>query len=86
MIEKETIEAYALENALSHGGKANPGAVIKSLFTEGLKKENIKDIVPQVNEIIEKINSLPQDKQTEKFNSSKSKKTFLFTKTSSVET
>jgi glutamyl-tRNA synthetase len=73
MIEKETIEAYALENALSHGGKANPGAVIKSLFTEGLKKENIKDIVPQVNEIIEKINSLPQDKQTEKFNSSKSK-------------
>ncbi len=56
-IEKEVIEAYALDNALSYEGKANPNSVLNALFSEGLKKEEIKDIMPQITEIVKKVNS-----------------------------
>ena len=66
-ITKEKIKAYALENALSHKGKCVSGAIINALFTEGLKKENIKEITPIMNEVLQEINSLNLDEQQKAF-------------------
>jgi glutamyl-tRNA synthetase len=55
--EKKVL-AYALKNAILHGGKANQGAVISSLFHEGLKKENMKKHVKEISKIISKVNKL----------------------------
>ena len=41
----EKARAYALKNALAHEGKAQPGAVISSLFHEGLEKDEVKKIL-----------------------------------------
>ncbi|MFZ5955514.1 MAG: glutamate--tRNA ligase [Nanoarchaeota archaeon] len=67
MIKKEIIQAYALDNAIAHNGKANPGAVINSLFVEGLKKEEIKDVSREVQKIIEEVNSWTTEKRAEEF-------------------
>jgi len=56
MIKREIIQAYALKNSLEHKGNAIVGAVINSLFNEGLKKEKIKDIIPEVQDVINEIN------------------------------
>lgn len=61
------IQAYALKNALAHNGKANFGAVLSGLFTEGLKKEEIKDTTQTINQIIEEINNLSLEEQQSKF-------------------
>jgi glutamyl-tRNA synthetase len=66
-IKEETIEAYALKNAIEHEGKAQAGAVLSPLFAEGLKKEEIKEIMPKINEILKKINSLSLEKQKSLF-------------------
>ena len=42
---KEKARAYALKNALAHGGKANQGSVIAGLFNEGLKKGDVKKYI-----------------------------------------
>jgi len=55
-IKDEIIYAYALKNSLEHDGQAVVGAVINSLFTEGLEKKNIKKILPKVQDIIYEIN------------------------------
>ena len=62
MIEKrdewqEKIFSYALENAISHEGKAQIQAVLSHLFKDGLEKENIKEIMPLIQEAVKKINS-----------------------------
>lgn len=62
-IEKEVIYAYALENAVSHKGKAVQGAVLNSLFVEGLKKENIKEIIPTISDVLKKVNSMKSKEQ-----------------------
>ena len=62
-ISKEKILAYALKNAVEHEGKAQPGSVLSPLFAEGLKKEEIKDIMPTINEIVKKVNSMKIDEQ-----------------------
>lgn len=67
MIEKETIKAYALENAIVHNGKAQSGNVLNSLFTEGLQKSEIKSIIPLINEVIEQVNLLTEDEQRKMF-------------------
>ncbi len=58
------IRAYALKNAIAHEGKAQTGAILSSLFHEGLKKEEVKKILPQINKILSEVNStlLPQQK------------------------
>ncbi len=62
-LEKE-IEAYALRNALEYG-KADPGRILPKLFQHGLKKEEIPNIMPKIQEIVKKINSLNEgEKQT----------------------
>lgn len=50
------IYAYAIENALAHG-KAMPSIVLSKLFQHGLKKEQIKDFMPQINKIIAEVNA-----------------------------
>ena len=62
-IKPEKILAYALKNAVEHEGKAQPGSVLSPLFAEGLKKEEIKDIMPTINEIVKKVNSMKIDEQ-----------------------
>lgn len=56
MIKKQLIKAYALKNALEHE-KAITNSVINSLFIHGLKKENIKKILPVVRGIINEVNN-----------------------------
>lgn len=67
MVEKKAIKAYALKNAVEHDGKAVVGSVISGLFSCGLEKENIKDIMPDVQEVLKEVNSLSIEKQKQEF-------------------
>lgn len=62
-IKEEKILAYALKNAVEHEGKAQTGSVLSPLFVEGLKKEQVRDIMPKINEIVKKVNSMTLDEQ-----------------------
>lgn len=70
-ISDEKIEAYALENAVKHSGKAAPGSVLNALFMEGLEKNKIKEIMPKINEIVNHVNSLSPAEQQEKYDLAK---------------
>jgi len=72
-ISKETIRAYALENAIKYNGKANQGAVLAGLFAEGLKKSEIKNIMPKIQEVLKEVNKFSPEKQKEQFNKLDSK-------------
>jgi glutamyl-tRNA synthetase len=61
------IRAYALKNALAYDGKANASAVLSSLFNEGLEKENVKEVMPKINEIVKEISKLSLEKQKKEF-------------------
>ncbi len=61
------ISAYALKNAIAHNGKANSGSVISALFNEGLKKEEVKNVVSRVNDIVKEVNFLTLDSQKKEF-------------------
>ena len=63
----EIAKAYALKNALAHGGKAAQGNVISSLFHEGLRKEDIKEVAKEISEIINEVNSLGKEEQEREF-------------------
>jgi len=60
---EKKIYAYALKNAVEHEGKAQAGSVLSPLFVEGLKKENVREVMPLINQIIKKVNSLSPDEQ-----------------------
>ena len=60
------IRAYALKNALEFG-EANAGRVLPKLFQHGLKKDEIKNIMPEIVKIAEEINMLSVEEQQEKF-------------------
>jgi glutamyl-tRNA synthetase len=64
-ISEKKIYAYALKNAVEHNGKAVAGSVLSPLFVEGLKKEDIKSVMPQINEIVKKVNSMKVEEQKE---------------------
>jgi glutamyl-tRNA synthetase len=66
-MEKELIRAYALKNAISYGGKANPGSVVSALFNEGLEKSKVKEVMPKINEVIEEISKMSFDEQKKEF-------------------
>ncbi|MCK5642101.1 MAG: glutamate--tRNA ligase, partial [Gammaproteobacteria bacterium] len=72
-ISKETIKAYALENAIKYKGKANQGAVLAGLFAEGLEKSEIKDIMPDIQKVLQEVNKLSPEKQREQFSKLDSK-------------
>ena len=60
------IRKYALQNAVSFSGKANPGAVIGKVLGEKPDlKEKIKDIAKEVQAVVKEVNALPVKKQTE---------------------
>ena len=59
--------AYALKNALAYKGKAQQGAVISSLFNEGLKKEEVKKFAKDISKIVNKVNKLSLEEQEEEF-------------------
>lgn len=64
---REKILAYALENALSHHGKARVDAVLSKLFQEGLHKEDIKIVTPEIKKIVSFANRLSKEKQEKEF-------------------
>jgi len=66
-ISKEKIRGYALKNAIEHDGKAQVGSVISGLFSEGLKKENVKDIISDINKILKEVNALSLEKQKDEY-------------------
>lgn len=55
--------AYALKNAVEHEGKCQSGAVLNPLFHEGLERDKVKEVMPQINEIVKKVNSMSIDEQ-----------------------
>lgn len=61
------ISAYALKNALVHGGKASKGSIISALFNEGLKKEDVGKYSKKISEIIKEVNSLSNTEQKKEF-------------------
>lgn len=63
----EKIRAYALKNAISYGGKANPGSVLSSLFNEGLDKSEVKEVMPKINSVISEISKLSFEEQEVEF-------------------
>ncbi len=64
---QEKILAYALKNAIEHEGKAQAGAVLSPLFHEGLEKSQVKSIIPLIQEILKKVNSMSLDEQQKEF-------------------
>ena len=60
------IEAYALENAIEFG-KTEAGRILPKLFQHGLKKEEIKEVMPLIIDIVKNINKLPDKKRKEAF-------------------
>lgn len=73
LIEREVIEAHALENALSHGGKSMQGSVLNALFAEGLEKQEISEIIPIITEVLKKVNSMKLNEQEVDFEKLKDK-------------
>ncbi|MFH0711862.1 MAG: glutamate--tRNA ligase [archaeon] len=66
-IPKELVRAHALENAINHDGKPNQNAILSALFSEGLEKSQIKNIIPIIQEVIQELNNLPLKEQKEIF-------------------
>jgi glutamyl-tRNA synthetase len=62
-ITSDKILAYALKNAVEHQGKAKIESVLSPLFAEGLKKDEVKEIMPKINEIVKKVNLKSCDEQ-----------------------
>lgn len=54
----DKILEHALVNAIAHEGKAQPGAVLPKLFQDGLKKQDIKNVMPIIQKIVAKVNSM----------------------------
>ena len=51
------IRAHALKNSLEFN-KTSTDRIIPKLFQHGLKKENIREVMPEINKIIKEVNSL----------------------------
>jgi len=59
--------AHALKNALAHNGKAQAGAVISAMFSEGLKPNEVKKNIKKLNEIVSDVNKLSSGEQSSEF-------------------
>jgi glutamyl-tRNA synthetase len=66
-ISENVIRAYALENAIKYGGKANQGAVLSGLFSEGLEKSGVKSIILKIQKILREVNSFSLNEQKKRF-------------------
>ena len=63
---KQRIIGNALYNSIKYG-KALPEKVLQSLFKEGLKKQDIKEIMPLIKKEVDRINSLSEEKRKKEF-------------------
>ncbi len=67
MADKETedlIRAFALQNAVGHGGKASPKAVIGRIVSERPEvRKDIGKMIPVVESVVNEINALSIEKQ-----------------------
>jgi len=60
------IRKYALENAVKHGGKAQPGNIVGKLIQEDTSmKTRMKELMPQIQEIVTEVNQLSEKEQRE---------------------
>ncbi|MGD1060138.1 MAG: glutamate--tRNA ligase family protein, partial [Methanomassiliicoccales archaeon] len=58
------VRKYALQNAVLYGGKANPKAVSgKVLAEEPALRSRAKEIIPMIEAIVDKVNSIPPEEQ-----------------------
>jgi len=64
---KDKIYAYALKNAMDHGGKAMANSVLAHLFQEGLDKSEIKKIMPLIQESVKIVNSMKKTELEKEF-------------------
>jgi glutamyl-tRNA synthetase len=64
---------HALKNAIEHNGKAISSSVLSSLFQEGLKKHEIKKIMPLIEEAMKKVNIMTHEQQLHDYNQISSK-------------
>jgi len=64
---KELIYAYALKNAIEHEGKALASSVLSSLFHEGLEKKDVKNIIKEIEKIVNEINNKNLEQQKSEF-------------------
>ena len=63
---KENIRKYALENAVRHNGKAVLGSIIGKLINEDPNiKNKLKEISKEIQSIINEVNKLSLEKQTD---------------------
>ena len=65
-IEKKA-RAYALKNAIAHDGKAQTGSVVSALFNEGLKPQEVKKYIKEINGVVSNVNKLSLEKQQSEF-------------------
>jgi glutamyl-tRNA synthetase len=64
---EKVVLKYALINAVQHGGKANPKAVIGKILGENPElRPKARELVPLVNDIVEKVNSMSKEEQETK--------------------
>jgi len=63
MINSEIILAYALKNAVEHGGNAKVGSVLNGLFNHGLEKDKINEVMGDVNDIMGRVNAMTNEEQ-----------------------
>ena len=59
--------AYALKNAIAHDGKCQSGAVVSSLFHEGLKKSDVPKYIKEISKIVSSVNSMSIEEQKKEF-------------------
>ncbi len=60
------ILAYALQNAIEHG-KADAGRVLPKLFQHGLDKKDVSKIMPEIQEIVKRVNSASDEERVKLF-------------------
>lgn len=60
------IKAYALKNAIEFG-KAEAGRILPKLFQHGLDKKDIKQVMPEIVEIVKEINSFDSEQRQREF-------------------
>ena len=64
---EEKARAYALKNAVAYNGRAVQSSVISSLFHEGLEKDELKNWIKKISNIVSEVNSLSIDEQKKEF-------------------
>ncbi len=68
-MERQILLKHALLNAIQHSGKADVQAVLGKIISEKPKvRGEIKEIIPKIKKVVEKVNSLTLEEQQKKLN------------------